>query len=126
MAYKQIDFFIYYFLFKLISQINCHWIYAAWVEILGTTVYHRLQIGLDDALEHLLAIHPDGYRLAEVNQLIVKIYSQLATCGYGIAAVELQVDAPLLILHGRGVIHITYLDGNHILVDIHLVVSSLL
>ena len=108
MAYRQTFFFIF---FKLISQIDSNRIYAAWVEVFRTTIHHCLQISLGNTVEYLLAIYHDGYRLIEVNQLVVEINSQPSTCSYGIAAVELQINAPLLILQDSGIIHIAHLDG---------------
>ena len=109
-----------------IIQVNGCRIYSAWIEVFCATIYHRLQVCLDNAAEYLLSVNLDSYRFAEVDQMFVQINSQFTSCSHGIAAAELQIYAPLLILQSRDIIHVTYLDRDHVLVDIHLVVGTFL
>ena len=85
----------------------CHFdgcrIDAEGVEELDAAVDHRLQIGLDSAVENLTAIDADGDGTGEINQTIVEIHPQLAACGLFITAVELQVNAPAFVLQRGGI-----------------------
>ena len=113
-------------LFILIRQVDCNRIHTVWIEVFHAAVHHCLQISLGNTMEDLLAVYLDSYWLLEVHQLFVEIHPQSATGSYSVVAIELQVDAPHLVLHRRNVFYVTYLDRNHVLVDIHLVVCSCL
>lgn len=112
--------------FQSIIQINGCRIYSAWVEVFCATIHHRLQVWLGNAVEYLLSVNLDSYWFAEVNQLVVEINSQLTTGCHCVATAELQVNTPLLILQSRDIIHVTNLDRDHVLIDIHLVVGAFL
>ena len=50
---------------------------------------------------------------------------QFATLCLCIGTIEFHVNAPLLVFHDRGVGYVIDMEGDDILVDVHLVVSSL-
>ena len=69
--------------------------YSVWVEVFHAAVNHILQSGLNITAVKLLTIYDEGYRLAHVYKLFVKVYAQLASLRLLVRTVELHFDTPI-------------------------------
>lgn len=93
--------------------------------VVGDAALHHVERGaLELAAESLPAVHDDGDGSAEVHELVVEIYLQLAMRGRGVGAVVLHGHAPCGVGLGHCVGHLAGLEVYAVAGDGHLVVGA--
>ena len=110
----------------LIAHLNGCREYSVWVEVFHTAVNHILQSGLNITAVKLLAVYDEGYRLAHVYKLFVKVYAQFASLRLLVRTVELHFDTPSLVFLNGGVFHIVDVHRNDIVLNRHFILGALL